>query len=380
MKNVFSALVIMLMLFSCKPNNGSGKFTVQGDIKGLPDQKIYLEELFFNSERQPEVVDTAEAKNGKFKLSSMAVAQGIYRLRLEKDRPVFIVINDRNELELKADYTNLSMKTITVNTPANVMMKNFILATDSQGTVLKTSGQELKTMPDKNDSTYKVREQVYSDGIDRYENYIVNFIDTTSSPVVAVFALGYTSNIDPEKLTKPVTNLGKRFPDNSIVTIIVQQFKQIQAQAAQQKAAQKTKPQIGAEAPDLSMQTPGGKMFSLSSLKGKFVLVDFWASWCGPCRAENPNVVKAYNTYKDKNFTILGVSLDKNKTLWEEAIKTDGLAWNHMSDLKQWESDAVEKYGIDGIPYNVLIDPQGKIIGEGLRGQDLENKLAEVLK
>ena len=150
--------------------------------------------------------------------------------------------------------------------------------------------------------------------------------------------------------------------------------------AAQQKEDRKAKPQIGSQAPDLTMATPEGKMMTLSSLKGKYVLVDFWASWCGPCRAENPNVVKAFNTYKDKNFTVLGVSLDKNKAFWEEAIKTDGLAWNHMSDLKQWDSDAVAKYAIDGIPYNVLLDPQGKIIGEGLRGQDLEDKLAEVLK
>ena len=122
-----------------------------------------------------------------------------------------------------------------------------------------------------------------------------------------------------------------------------------------------------------------GKPLSISSFKGKYLLVDFWASWCGPCRGENPNVVAAYNKYKDKNFTILGVSLDDDKSAWQEAIKKDGLNWNHMSDLKQWQSAAVNTYQFDGIPFNVLIDPTGKIIASSLRGAELDQKLAELL-
>ena len=128
------------------------------------------------------------------------------------------------------------------------------------------------------------------------------------------------------------------------------------------------------------MPDVNGKPVSLNSFRGKYVLVDFWASWCGPCREENPNVVAAYNKFKNKNFTILGVSLDKEKSAWLKAIKDDGLTWNHISDLKFWNSIAVPLYKIEGIPYNVLVDPQGKIIAKELRGPDLENKLAEVLK
>lgn len=128
------------------------------------------------------------------------------------------------------------------------------------------------------------------------------------------------------------------------------------------------------------MNDVNGKPVSLSQLKGKYVLVDFWASWCGPCREENPNVVAAYDEFKNKNFTILGVSLDDNKAAWLNAITEDKLDWTQISDLNRGNSLSLTAYGFDGIPYNVLVDPQGRIIATGLRGSALQRKLAEVLK
>ena len=137
---------------------------------------------------------------------------------------------------------------------------------------------------------------------------------------------------------------------------------------------------VGDVAPEIIGISPEGKTLKLSSLKGKVVLIDFWASWCKPCRMENPNVVAAYQQFKDKNFTVLGVSLDKNKEAWVNAIKEDGLAWTHVSDLKQWQSSVVPMYQIEGIPFNVLLDPQGKVIAKGLRGEDLLTQLAAIVK
>ena len=123
-----------------------------------------------------------------------------------------------------------------------------------------------------------------------------------------------------------------------------------------------------------------GTPVKLSSFRGKYVLVDFWASWCGPCRAENPNVVKAFNRFKDKNFTIVGVSLDNNRDRWVAAVKQDNLQWTQLSDLKGWSNEVAQQYNVRAIPANFLIDPKGRIIGRNLRGGDLEAKLEKVLK
>ncbi len=136
---------------------------------------------------------------------------------------------------------------------------------------------------------------------------------------------------------------------------------------------------IGQVAPEIALPNPEGQIVKLSSLRGKYVLIDFWAKWCGPCRKENPNVVQAYKAYKDKGFEVFGVSLDRSKDDWVKAIKEDDLTWTHVSDLKYFQSEAALRYNINAIPFSVLVDPNGVIVAKNLRGAELHRKLAEVI-
>ncbi len=137
---------------------------------------------------------------------------------------------------------------------------------------------------------------------------------------------------------------------------------------------------IGSKAMDFTQNDVNGKPVSLSSYRGKYVLIDFWASWCRPCRMENPNVVAAYNQYKGKNFTVLGVSLDQSKDNWLQAIKADNLTWTQVSDLQYWSNAVAQMYRIQSIPQNLLIDPNGLIIAKNLRGEELNARLKELIK
>ncbi len=136
---------------------------------------------------------------------------------------------------------------------------------------------------------------------------------------------------------------------------------------------------VGQVAPEITLPNPSGEIVKLSSLRGKYVLIDFWAKWCGPCRAENPNVVRAYHRFKSKGFEVYGVSLDRNKQEWMQAIQEDGLVWTHVSDLQYFNSQAARDYNIQAIPFSILLDKEGKIIAKNLRGAALERKLEEVL-
>ena len=374
MKKNLVLLTSLVFLFSCSPSVQKGQFTVTGELKNTPDQQIYLEELYF-SQKDPAVLDTAEIKNGKFSLTALAPEEGLYRLRLEKSQAAFIFINDQSSIPFSADLNSLSIENAKFSTRANYLLRTFMVDIEKQRKELEDKASILQQYknPLPSDSMYLAMQGDIVSKQAKFQQSILRYLDTTSNAVMALFSLGYTRDIEPEKIEMAIGGLTKRFPTNQAIATIVAQYKQLIAQ-------NKSLPKVGGMAPEITMVDTSGKPFSLSMLRGKYVLVDFWASWCGPCRGENPNVVKAYNEFKNKNFTVLGVSLDKEKAQWTKAIVEDNLTWYHISDLKYWSSAAVPLYGIEGIPYNVLVDPQGKIIATNLRENDLHIKLQELIK
>jgi peroxiredoxin len=382
MKRILVVIVLLANLQACNQNEDKGTFTVNGNLKNTENQKIFLEQLFF-SEKNPEVLDTAEIKDGKFTISAKASEEGLYRLKFEKQEIGYIFINDKTTIDFKADVKDVTLEGSEFNTPANKAFKKFIVGLDANQKGLNSLSAEIDSLKatKKNDSAVQAKTLQLNTEISSFKNYIIKAIDTETDPVVAMFALGYTRGIDPSELKAIVPNLAKRFPKHTGVAGIITQYNQMTVKKDEPPAPQATeKIAIGNMAPDFTMADTEGKLVSLSSFKGKYVLVDFWASWCGPCLGENPNVVANFNKYKSKNFTILGVSLDEDKAKWLAAIKADNLTWTHVSDLKGWFNAAAKMYGVESIPFNLLLDPSGKIIATDLRDVNLGKKLEEILK
>jgi peroxiredoxin len=381
MKKILAVAVVAAILISCNNKADKGMFTLSGEIKSVPDQKIYLEQVFFNPDKPAEVLDTGELKNGKFQVSAIAPEEGLYRIRLA-DGAGDLFINEGSEINFTGTAVSQQPFIGSFTGKANAALKKLILLADSVGQLMANKNKLLsefsKANVKKDDSVFIAIFNEYNTLKENFKKFSFAYADTTENPVVALFA-ATMAPVEIKEFEAPLTGLVKRFPKHQGIAEALAYVKN-PPPPPQTQTQPVSKPGIGSIAPDLTMNDVNDKPFSLSQLRGKYVLIDFWASWCMPCREENPNVVAAFNKFKDKNFTILGVSLDQNKQSWLDAIKTDNLTWQQISDLKYWSSAAVPLYGLDGIPSNALIDPQGKIIAIDLAGNELQNKLAEVLK
>lgn len=383
MRRIIFSSFILVILFACK-HESKNEFVVDGKIKNANGQMVYLQETPLASGERIIEDSSGIGTDGSFRLKGKAGEESLFSLLLKNDSyPFAFVINDAEEITVNIDLKNPNGYVVHGST-ASESLRDFSLKASNKWFGLNAIGHAMDSLKKAGapDSLLLIENNNGMYQLGQLRDYVTNFIKNSNDPITSVWALGtYAQVLSPDDYQALLNGIVKKFPGHKGIAAIKEMSDRQLALAKQKNEGGPAEPQwIGKPAPELSLPDINGKQISLSSYKGKYVLVDFWASWCLPCRRENPNVVQAFNKYKNKNFTILGVSLDKEKEDWLDAIQHDKLAWTQVSDLQEWNSTAVTTFNFNGIPFNVLIDPDGKIIGQSLRGPDLDQKLAEVLK
>jgi peroxiredoxin len=376
MKRYLFLIMAGMAFASCKTGSdkkasdgklATGEVTINGQISGLDTGLVEI----FASVNDVQKADSVTVKDGKFTYKTQLPEPSQVAIRIAGDQGHELVFfADPGTVTIQGAKDSFEVATVKAGETQQLYkqvedsIKNIMKAGESlyQEYVQAQSTQDMATMQRVQEDFVKVQNKA--------RQFATRFGLSNGNSVLAPFlGIMYLSEEGNDAAMKQLYDtlsagvkasfFGKKLGD--AVT-----------------AAQSTS--VGATAPDFTLPDVKGNSIALSSLRGKYVLVDFWASWCGPCRQENPNVVKAYNQFKDKGFTVLGVSLDQKKEDWEKAIAADKLTWTHVSDLKYWDNAAAKLYGIQAIPASYLLDKEGKIIGKNLRGAELEAKLKEVLK
>jgi peroxiredoxin len=374
MYRLFIALSVIFLITACDQNKNNGAFELKGKISGSNGETLYLEKL---TNPQPVVVDSAVLNNdGEFEFKNYLPKLGFYRVRTDPRNMITLVLDSNVKISITADIKDFSNTKKIVGSAESTLFYEYEAISKARNLQLDSLDKSFQMIMEvrkfdslRMDSVSRSFEAPYNVIMNRFNSLITEKIKQNNNMYASMIAI---QGLDPDRFGDTYRSLAdgllKKYPKDKSVMMF---------RDAVNKMLGTT---IGSKAPEIVLPSPDGKEIALSSLRGKVVLIDFWASWCGPCRKEMPNVVRAYAKYKSKGFEIYGVSLDKEKGNWVEAIKEEGITWPQVSDLLYWQSSVISLYAIEGIPYTVLLDREGTIIAKNLRGEELDEKLAEVLK
>ncbi len=355
-----------LTLFSCGGTDATGeKVVITGNLQNVPQGVVVLSQY---TDSRPKVLDTLEIKsNGDFSFEFDSIsAPTFYELNLYGQRVVKLALFTE-DVDVKFNFSDPTSLQIEGSKDSKEMLKLEKLMEEYQVKVNQLNERYYEAMS-KNDAP--VIQQIQVDAMTLESQQVVSVKEMIESMGNSFASLAAIGLLNPQNdfpfIDALVTELNDNYPGSPAILQMKQQLDELRALA------------VGQEAPDIVLPDPSGKSTKLSDLRGKYVLIDFWAAWCKPCRQENPNVVRLYTQYNSKGFEVFGVSLDRSREDWIKAIADDRLNWTQVSDLLYFNSAAAELYQIQAIPATYLIDPDGKIIAKDLRGPSLEAKLAEL--
>jgi peroxiredoxin len=370
MKQLLSKLSLLLLAFgmlACGQDSKrtfDGSVTISGQLTNMPDGVITL--VAIEDERSENIAEITVSPNGKFEYQLDLDGPGFYVLNLMDRKEVRLALYDQ-DVQLFHDFTDDDSLVIKGSDDSIYLQQIQGLMNEYQAVINMLNDEYFEAMSARDQEKIKdiqLRAMVLEE---EYGDKMKAQVGSMEGSFAALAAL---SMVNPKKdflfMDELVTEMNERYPDFNTVQNLRVRMDEMRILS------------VGQEAPEISLSDPDGNSVSLSDLRGNYVLIDFWAAWCRPCREENPNVVRLYNQYNERGFEVFGVSLDRTHDAWVKAIADDGLTWTHVSDLKYFNSEAAATYQINAIPATYLLDPEGKIIAKDLRGPSLENKLREL--